>query len=58
LLEIQASWNGWQIAADVQNLAGNRGNAFAFGNPFRYRTMQQFTPRPPRSLSVTLTRSF
>lgn len=57
-LDIHATWGGWQIAVDAQNLAGNRGNAFAFGNPFRYRTMQQFTPRSPRSLSMTVTRSF
>ncbi len=57
-LDVHASWGGWQIAVDAQNLIGDRGNAFAFGNALRYRTMPQFTTRPPRTLSVTLTRSF
>lgn len=57
-LDIHVTVSGWQIAVDAQNLLGDRGNAFAFGNPFRYRTMPQFTPRSPRSLSMTVTRSF
>lgn len=57
-MELHATRNDWQITVDVQNLVGNRGNTFAFGNPFRYRLAPQFTPQSPRTLSMTLTRTF
>lgn len=48
----------WLAALAIDNPLGQHGNAFAFGNPFRFRTMRQFTPQAPTSVTLSLIRQF
>lgn len=52
-LEVHLAHAGWQVALSVQNLLGDKGNVFAFGNPLRYRTMAQFTPQAPTTIYLS-----
>ncbi|MBL8631087.1 MAG: TonB-dependent receptor [Rhodospirillaceae bacterium] len=46
--------NTWKIALYVDNILNNRGNAYAFGNPFSFGRVSQVTPLRPRTVGVTL----
>jgi hypothetical protein len=48
----------WILAGEVGNIANGRTNVFAYGNPFRLRTMLQFTPQRPINLKVSVTKTF
>ncbi|CDO36587.1 TonB-dependent receptor [Novosphingobium sp. KN65.2] len=50
--EVQITDGIWQVSLSVQNLFADKGDVFAFGNALRYRTMPQFTPQQPTTLSV------
>lgn len=56
--EVQLSRGDWTLALSARNLTGARGNAFAFGNPLRYRTMRQFTPQQPPTVLANLIMAF
>ena len=57
---IDGSWRSgpWLAALSLTNILGGEANRFAYGNPFRFRTMRQYTPPQPRSLILTLSRAF
>ena len=45
----------WQLVLFVDNLTNDRGNTFAFGNPFDLSRGPQVTPPRPRTIGVSLT---
>ncbi|WP_395329245.1 TonB-dependent receptor [Novosphingobium sp. BL-8H] len=51
--ELHVSHGAWQVALTAQNLLGDKGNVFAFGNALRYRTMPQFTPQGPATVFLS-----
>ncbi|MEJ2456817.1 MAG: TonB-dependent receptor, partial [Novosphingobium sp.] len=56
--EVHARLRAWDLGLRVQNLFADKGNTFAFGNPFRYRTMPQYTPQRPMVLNLLVSRAF
>jgi outer membrane receptor protein involved in Fe transport len=48
----------WRITVYVDNVADERGNTFAYGNPFSRARATQATPLRPRTLGLGLERSF
>ena len=48
----------WQAEAYVNNITDERGNTFAYGNPFSRTRSVQATPLPPRTYGVALRRAF
>ncbi|MCJ2178285.1 TonB-dependent receptor [Novosphingobium sp. 2580] len=57
-LEVHAALGPWDLGLQAQNLFADKNNTFAFGNPFRYRTMPQYTPQRPLTVSLMMSRSF
>lgn len=55
---LSAQRDGWSVSLLADNLGNVRGDTFAFGNPFSVRTEQQYTPLKPRSIMLTLGRSW
>ena len=49
---------GWRVSAYVDNVADERGNTFAFGNPFSRTRFTQATPLRPRTVGINVERSF
>ncbi|WP_395392806.1 TonB-dependent receptor [Novosphingobium sp. BL-8A] len=52
-VEMHLAHGAWQVALTAQNLLGDKGNVFAFGNALRYRTMPQFTPQGPTTVFLS-----
>jgi outer membrane receptor protein involved in Fe transport len=52
------SGKDWRAAVFVDNVGDERGNTFAFGNPFSRARATQATPLRPRTVGVGLTRTF
>ena len=48
----------WRVSAYLDNLADERGNTFAFGNPFSRARATQATPLRPRTVGVGVERRF
>jgi len=48
----------WKLSAYIDNLLGESGDTFAYGNPFRLRYRDQNTPQRLTTAGVTLTRGF
>jgi outer membrane receptor protein involved in Fe transport len=48
----------WRATAYVDNVADARGNTFAYGNPFSRARATQATPLRPRTVGMSLARSF
>ena len=48
----------WRLGLLISNPANNRGDTFAFGNPFTLATETQATPLRPRTVRLTLSRGF
>lgn len=48
----------WRASAFVDNLFGEVGDTFAYGNPFTLRRQKQITPLPPRTTGLELSRYF
>jgi outer membrane receptor protein involved in Fe transport len=48
----------WRYTAFIDNVADERGNTFAYGNPFSRTRATQATPLRPRTVGVGLSRSF
>lgn len=46
------------VALDLDNLFDTRADSFAYGNPFSIRSERQYTPLRPRTLALSLSRSF
>jgi outer membrane receptor protein involved in Fe transport len=55
---IAAERDGLIARIDIDNLFDARSDTFAFGNPFSVRSVQQYTPMRPRSVSVSIARRF
>ena len=53
-----ASRSHFAISARVDNLLDARGNSFAFGNPFSLATTPQYTPQRPRTISLSVARTW
>ena len=49
---------GLRISVAADNLLGGTQDSFAFGNPLRFSTTRQFTPRRPASLSAAIAAEF
>ena len=48
----------WRVTAYVDNVADERGNTFAFGNPFSRARATQATPLRPRTVGLAVARAF
>lgn len=48
----------WRLGAYIDNLADDRGDTFAYGNPFTLSAERQETPQRPRTFGVKLDVSF
>jgi iron complex outermembrane receptor protein len=48
----------WRASAYIDNLGDERGNTFAFGNPFSRGRFTQATPLRPRTIGLGVERSF
>jgi iron complex outermembrane receptor protein len=48
----------WRVTAYVDNVADERGNTFAYGNPLSRARATQATPQRPRTVGLGLARSF
>lgn len=48
----------WTAGLHVDNLLDIRGDSFAFGNPFSIRTVRQYTPLRPRTITLSLSRQW
>jgi outer membrane receptor protein involved in Fe transport len=48
----------WRVTAYVDNVADERGNTFAFGNPFSRARFTQATPLRPRTVGMGLSHRF
>ena len=52
------STHTWSLEGYVDNIADERGNTFAFGNPFNAAKSVQSTPLRPRTFGAALSRRF
>lgn len=43
---------------DIDNLLDARADTFAFGNPFSVRSIRQYTPARPRTISISVSHRF
>lgn len=48
----------WQGTLYIDNLANTRAATFSFGNPFRFATSEPVTPLRPRTIGLSLARTF
>jgi len=48
----------WRFTAFMDNVADERGNTFAYGNPFSRARATQATPLRPRTIGVGVSRGF
>lgn len=55
---LTAAIDAWQVRAGLDNLGDTRADSFAFGNPFAVAASRQRTPVRPRTVSISLRRSF
>jgi outer membrane receptor protein involved in Fe transport len=54
----ELSRDAWTLGAHMDNLFDVRGDSFAFGNPFSIRAVPQYTPLRPRTLMLSVARSW
>lgn len=55
---VTAERDGVILRVDIDNVLDGRADTFAFGNPFSVRTIRQYTPVRPRTVSVSMSRRF
>lgn len=55
---VSLSRDGWTASLVGENLLNSSADTFAFGNPFRVRADPQRTPLTPRTIGLTVSRSF
>ena len=55
---LAAERSGWRWRIGIDNLLDSRADTFAFGNPFSIRSADQRTPVKPRTLSLSVRRSW
>jgi outer membrane receptor protein involved in Fe transport len=54
----ELSRDGWTLGVRMDNLFDVKGDSFAFGNPFSIRAAPQYTPLRPRTLMLSVARSW
>ncbi|BBD02073.1 hypothetical protein YGS_C2P0086 [Sphingobium sp. YG1] len=54
----ELSCEAWTLGVRADNLLDVRGDSFAFGNPFSIRAAPQYTPLRPRTLMLSVARSW
>ncbi|MCI4588851.1 TonB-dependent receptor [Sphingobium sp. BYY-5] len=54
----ELSRDAWTLGVRLDNLLNVRGDSFAFGNPFSIRAAPQYTPLRPRTLTLSVARSW
>jgi len=54
----EVSSGRWRASAFVTNLFDDEGDTFAYGNPFNFGRVRQFTPQRPRTAGVRLGAAF
>ncbi|WP_261936451.1 TonB-dependent receptor [Sphingomonas bisphenolicum] len=54
----ELSRDAWTLGVRMDNLMDVRGDSFAFGNPFSIRAAPQYTPLRPRTLMLSVARSW
>lgn len=54
----EISRDAWTLGARMDNLLDIRGDSFAFGNPFSIRASRQYTPLRPRTIMLSVARSW
>lgn len=57
-LAMGVDFRTWSLGARIDNPLGQRGDTFAYGNPFLVGRVDVTTPQRPRSLSVQVSRRF
>ena len=57
-VEGRLAFDGFNLSLSVDNLFNRSADVFAFGNPFRFATMPQFTPQRPLSATLAVRRAF
>jgi outer membrane receptor protein involved in Fe transport len=55
---VSLSRDGWTAELLGENLTNSTADTFGFGNPYRVRLVPQRTPARPRSIGISLSRSF
>ncbi len=55
---ISLSRDGWTAELLGENLTNSTADTFGYGNPYRVRLVPQRTPARPRSIGISLSRSF
>jgi len=48
----------WTAILAAENITNSSADTFAFGNPYRVRTLPQRTPMKPRTIGLTVSRNF
>lgn len=56
--DARRSWNGWSLAVGAANVLNSHRNSFAFGNQFALTPLTQSTPLRPRTIYLSLGRSW
>lgn len=56
-IETGVTWTRTTLSISLVNLLGRSGNIFSYGNPFR-ALQAQYTPQPPTSLRMMISRRF
>ncbi|MDR3508882.1 MAG: TonB-dependent receptor [Caulobacteraceae bacterium] len=57
-INTQLIGKGWRLGVDILNPTGERGDTFAYGNPFNFRKIAESTPQRPRTVRMTLSLDF
>lgn len=57
-LSTGVDFDTWGLSARIDNLLGQNGDTFAYGNPFLVGRVDVTTPQRPRALSIQLVRHF
>jgi outer membrane receptor protein involved in Fe transport len=57
-LNASLDYGDWTFVAQAGNLTDSRANVFAYGNQFRLRTLDQFTPQRPINLELSVGKRF
>lgn len=57
-LSTGVDFDTWGLSARIDNLLGQNGDTFAYGNPFLVGRVDVTTPQRPRALSIQLVRRF
>jgi outer membrane receptor protein involved in Fe transport len=54
----EMSHEAWTLGIRIDNLFDVKGDSFAFGNPFSIRSGPQYTPLRPRTLTLSVARTW